>query len=80
MDATLTLTLSISILVNILTLRWAYREYIARKRFQQETRVLQQALRGVHADRRMQTAGLDRLIIWLILAAFLLGLFWWSFL
>ena len=80
MDATLTLTLSISILVNILTLRWAYREHIARKRFQQETRVLQQALRGVHVDRRIQTAGLDRLIIWLILAAFLLGLFWWSFL
>ena len=79
MDATLTLTLSISILINILTLRWAYRERVARKRYQQETQALRQALRGFRTDSQSPLSGFDRLIVGLVFAIVLLGVFWWSF-
>lgn len=77
MDTTLTLTLGISILINILTLRWAYREHTARKSYQQETRILRQALRGVHPDRRSRTEGIDVLIAWMTVGLFLAAMIWW---
>jgi hypothetical protein len=76
MDTTLTLTLGISILINILTLRWAYREHIARRLYQQETQVLRQALRGIHPDSRSRTAGFDQIIAWLMVGLFLAAIIW----
>jgi hypothetical protein len=78
MDANLTLTLSISILINILTLRWAYREHAARKRYQQETQILRHALQGIRMDSPYPMVGFDRLIVWLVIAIVLLGVIWGS--
>ncbi len=78
MDTTLALTLSISILINILSLRWAYREHIARRRYQQETQILRQTLRGNHPNNQGPAAGLDRMLGWLMLLILLVGLLWWT--
>jgi hypothetical protein len=77
MDTTLTLTLGISILINILTLRWAYREHAARRSYQQETKILRQALRGVHPDNRSRADGFDHVIAWLLAGVFLTAVIWW---
>lgn len=78
MNTALTLTLSISILVNIFILRWAYREHVAKRRYQQETHVLRQALRGIHLDNKSPAMGFDRLIGLLIFFFLLMVIFWWA--
>jgi len=76
MDTNLTLTLSISIIINLLTLRWAYREHAARRRYQQETRILRQVLQGVHPDRKNPVVWINYLIFWLLVLVVCSGLIW----
>lgn len=65
--------LVLSILLNVVTLRWALREYSHRRHWQEEATALQQALRSFQRDSKEPSAA-SALLSWLFTGLIFIGL------
>jgi hypothetical protein len=65
--------LMLSILLNVITLRWAFREYLHRRHWQEEATALQHALRSFKQDSKEPSAA-SAMLGWLFSGLFFIGL------
>jgi uncharacterized membrane protein len=65
--------LVLSILLNVITLRWAFREYLHRRHWQEEATALQHALRSFNQDDR-EPYSASAVLAWLVTGLFFVGL------
>ncbi len=65
--------LVVSILLNVITLRWAFREYLHRRRWQEEATALQHALRSFNQDSNGPSAA-SAILGWLFTGLLFIGL------
>lgn len=68
------LILVFSVLLNVLTLRWAFHEYAIRRQWQQEATALQHTLRSLSEGGEPHTGGSGLLLTALFFGMLVLGL------